>query len=1619
MGGGPFSLSFYYLYMIDKAKAKYIIESLNVGGMSIDKNEKNLAGKRSTIFKWVKDRHKTISNKIWLFQETNSPINTRDVMMWEKQWGCKIYLNSSHEQNKGVGIFPHPSLNLEISTEHEPVMPQFGVLAGRLIAVTFKIGGEWVTPISVYAPTGSANKARTRFMKAMITATAHLPNRVYGGDWNYIDNPVLDRSVNNSTYGTLGGEPWKRNLYLSGIVDPYRVIHPEGRAYSHSSPTLSNRIDRFYVDPDIAGWVSDVTHHHCPLSHDHKLVAMHITTDEMTSRGNDRWFFNNAHLLSPTFIDKINTLIDQYESDHGNKDEIGAAIWLDNLLAYLKLIIIAHSTEVKSYKDKHLKHLEALHISLANSRDKMNPPTPLILHQIKVNRLQIESHLRAHTYGAKIRSRSRFSSAFEQPSRSFFQMAKARGRASTIEAVRDDSDPSVPVDDRPVFEDQEGKQDVFTSYYKKLFSSKIVDPHEMSETAALLSTISPEQAKQCEGKMTAPELYSSLCTFHNNKSPGPDGFGCEFWKAFWPKLASHLMDACNDSYDRTSLSPLMSSGYISLLFKKDDKKDVKKYRPLTLLSFHYKILTKALTLRLARVITSLCDPSQTGFIAGRYIMENIRLVLDTIDHCEDNMTPAYWIMLDFEKAYDRVSWVYLHACFKMAGFGREFRRWLTTLYPLDPTDHPNHYLEIGIDLDVAITYHHNVVRMLVMNGHATDSFSLHCGVAQGCPLSCLIFVLCVEPLHIMIRSEKAIPGLLLPMPTAYDPMGSSARREQCVADLKKANLGNYVNVKTIKLIVSNIKKTRQDHSISARDKKISLDCLNWEHKDAIKEGKKLDTQVISFNKVLDEIPDKEGRVVKSAGYADDTSVILTVWSQVIPLLSIISIYERATGALNNKDKMVVIPVGGAPVDAITEIKQSQIVARGSTERYLGAQAGTQCEKALTTYWKDSMTNKIVQRLRAWQSLSLSLVGRVMIIKTMALSLIWFHVACMAVPHINKTFNRIIHTTSSYVWKSSRDDCSDSRKRVAGFANKNISCLPWRLGGIGMCDPLAQIGAIRAKWIRMLCDPSTSLWKDLAWHAIHLAGRRWGLGKLILSRPPSPALFRHIKQSIGSSFPFWADVLIDWLKLKPQPIDDIDINSYSYEMIIAQPLWFNPHITINSKMLAWGDWCPEGNNRQSYHTIGDIWDRDTIEFVTQESVAAWLSDNKLSASKLQSLISALPPAWTDTLHEGIQPFIVGDWVMVGDGDGMWGRVVSDEEDDRVGVQWSDPSNPQSNLFLQPAALASHLQRAQVTHTGDLLAPTSISTFDPTRIGWDLEGGNLIPLSQFTVRLGHTLTSTIHPKASTKIVQRKWQVRFNWHRFDWEQVWARLASIKVGKYRAFQWKVLHAVGRFQFIIRTACCPHCDPLAVDPAVTAYHAMFICPVAVDVWRWVGSLWKHIHGLTISLSTPYLLTGLQPPSSVPIILRSAWDLIHLTTLHTTWYAWCRWVHDEIAFTSVDIISSIQAYLCVQVPAMANLALLQTITMPPLTTQAAASPPPTPLVRFKLQWGSTLTLCHLTNTYVYSYTSSEPFVPVWHSKEPYRHQRPQAWMHAMATIQNPDIFQPKYKLIPYIPPPPD
>ena len=91
-------------------------------------------------------------------------------------------------------------------------------------------------------------------------------------------------------------------------------------------------------------------------------------------------------------------------------------------------------------------------------------------------------------------------------------------------------------------------------------------------------------------------------------------------------------------------------GIIKLIPKKDTEPDlIRNWRPLTLLNCDYKIAAKAIANRLKKVIPKLVNSDQTGFIKGRFIRENIRLIDIKINFAvaKFSRTDAF---LDFEKA---------------------------------------------------------------------------------------------------------------------------------------------------------------------------------------------------------------------------------------------------------------------------------------------------------------------------------------------------------------------------------------------------------------------------------------------------------------------------------------------------------------------------------------------------------------------------------------------------------------------------------------------------------------------------------------------------------------------------------------------------------------------------------------------------------------------------------------------------------------------------------------------------------------------------------------------------------------------------------------------------------
>ena len=78
-----------------------------------------------------------------------------------------------------------------------------------------------------------------------------------------------------------------------------------------------------------------------------------------------------------------------------------------------------------------------------------------------------------------------------------------------------------------------------------------------------------------------------------------------------------------------------------------------------LLNTDYKIASKVIAKRIKRILPSIIHPDQTGFMKGRYIGQNIRLINDIIQQTELQKIPGIMFFLDFQKAFDTLEWSFV------------------------------------------------------------------------------------------------------------------------------------------------------------------------------------------------------------------------------------------------------------------------------------------------------------------------------------------------------------------------------------------------------------------------------------------------------------------------------------------------------------------------------------------------------------------------------------------------------------------------------------------------------------------------------------------------------------------------------------------------------------------------------------------------------------------------------------------------------------------------------------------------------------------------------------------------------------------------------------------------
>ena len=100
-----------------------------------------------------------------------------------------------------------------------------------------------------------------------------------------------------------------------------------------------------------------------------------------------------------------------------------------------------------------------------------------------------------------------------------------------------------------------------------------------------------------------------------------------------------------------------------------DRKLFKNWRPITLLNVLYKIISGCIAERIKSVLDNIISNTQSGFISGRYIGENTRLIYDLMHITEEYNIPGLIILIDFEKAFDSVSWSFIDSVLSYFNFG--------------------------------------------------------------------------------------------------------------------------------------------------------------------------------------------------------------------------------------------------------------------------------------------------------------------------------------------------------------------------------------------------------------------------------------------------------------------------------------------------------------------------------------------------------------------------------------------------------------------------------------------------------------------------------------------------------------------------------------------------------------------------------------------------------------------------------------------------------------------------------------------------------------------------------------------------------------------------------------
>ncbi|KAK0607494.1 hypothetical protein LWI29_015785 [Acer saccharum] len=158
-------------------------------------------------------------------------------------------------------------------------------------------------------------------------------------------------------------------------------------------------------------------------------------------------------------------------------------------------------------------------------------------------------------------------------------------------------------------------------------------------------------------EVTNDEIHEVCFSLQPNKAPGLDGYNAHFFKKTWHIVGDDVINTIQEFFHSGLLLKKLNATIVALVPKVPNPSKMTDFRPISYCNTLYKIIAKIIANRIKPCLPDIISPSQSAFVAGRRIGDNILLVQEIMrNYHKDASLPKVALKVDLMKAFDMVDW---------------------------------------------------------------------------------------------------------------------------------------------------------------------------------------------------------------------------------------------------------------------------------------------------------------------------------------------------------------------------------------------------------------------------------------------------------------------------------------------------------------------------------------------------------------------------------------------------------------------------------------------------------------------------------------------------------------------------------------------------------------------------------------------------------------------------------------------------------------------------------------------------------------------------------------------------------------------------------------------------